>query len=379
MSATIIIAGIKSALALLFNKKTWKTLAIVVGAICAPIILIVVAVMSMASAAAEHNRATVIACFDSTVVLPASAPIDFTAHITALRNCLSAIDSAAATLDIPDDAPSLDTTLIKAIFYGLQNGEDQPVLSDETALLFVECFVTYEERTRTVTPSPDTEGEDADVDEEDSDEDTDQESEVETYTVAIPITDLPTIFRNVAQHMGRSVSGETQSGCMEVYYIVKYGDASRASQADDLLDALMDGSTEYIGGVAGSPFSYDWHSHVTSEFGARNDPFTGMQTGHTGLDIAAPYGTPIRAVAAGTVILARYGHDSYGNYIVIDHGGGVSTLYAHCSVLTATVGQTVSAGDQIAKVGSTGRATGNHLHIEVRINGERVNPRTFLA
>ena len=366
MSATVIIAGIKTALALLFNKKTWKALAVAVGAICAPIILIVVAVMSMASAAAEHNRSAVIACFDNTVVLPSSAPVDFTAHITALRNCLAAIDRAAATLEIPEDAPTLDTTLIKAIYYGLHYGEEQPTLSDTAALSFVECFVTYEERTRPVTPDPDAEGEDTDESEDDSDDDSEQESETETYTAAIPITDLPTIFRNVATHTGRSINGETQSSCMEVYYIVMYGDASRANQADALLDALTDGDSEYIGGTAGSPFAYDWRSHVTSEFGLRIDPFTGKQTGHTGLDISAPYGTPIRAVAAGTVILARYGHDSYGNYIVIDHGGGVSTLYAHCSELTATVG-------------ATGRATGNHLHIEVRKNGELVNPRTFLT
>lgn len=378
MSVSVIIGGINTVLALLFNKKTWKALGVAVGAICAPIILIVVAVMSMASAAAEHNRSTVIACFDSTVTLSTSAPTDFTAHVTALRNCLAAIDSAAATLDIPDDAPALDTTLVKAIYYGLHYGEDQPALSDAAALAFVECFVTYEERTRPVTPAPDTEGEDADLD-DDPDSDTDQEPEMETYTVAIPITDLPTVFRNVAQHTGQGMGGETQSGCMEVYYIVKYGDASRADQNDALLDALMDGGTDYIGGAAGSPFADDWRGHVTSEFGLRRDPFTGKQTGHGGLDLAAAYGTPIRAVAAGTVILARYGHASYGNYIVIDHGGGICTLYAHCSALTATVGQTVAAGDQIAKVGSTGRSTGNHLHIEVRINGERVNPRTFLA
>ena len=82
--------------------------------------------------------------------------------------------------------------------------------------------------------------------------------------------------------------------------------------------------------------------------------------------MAAPKGTEIRAAANGTVLLARYGHASYGNYVVVGHGGGVTTLYAHCSALNVTVGQAVSAGDVIAFVGSTGDSTGDHLHLEVK-------------
>lgn len=83
-------------------------------------------------------------------------------------------------------------------------------------------------------------------------------------------------------------------------------------------------------------------------------------------------------VTVGTVLLARYGHASYGNYVVVGHGGGVTTLYAHCSALNVTVGQAVSAGDVVAFVGSTGDSTGDHLHLEVNDNGTLKNPREYL-
>ena len=100
-------------------------------------------------------------------------------------------------------------------------------------------------------------------------------------------------------------------------------------------------------------------------------------TNHNGLDIAYPYGTPILAVEAGTVIKAGY-HVSYGNYLVINHGGGYCTLYAHCSQLLAQVGDTVNKYDTIAKVGATGDVTGNHLHICVIVDGVYVNPKGYL-
>ena len=98
---------------------------------------------------------------------------------------------------------------------------------------------------------------------------------------------------------------------------------------------------------------------------------------HTGLDIAAPKGTSIKAAASGTVVFAgRKG--SYGLMVAISHGNGVQTYYAHCSKLLVSVGQTVSQGEVIAKVGSTGNSTGNHLHLEVRVNGQSYNPQKYV-
>lgn len=98
---------------------------------------------------------------------------------------------------------------------------------------------------------------------------------------------------------------------------------------------------------------------------------------HTGLDIAASTGTPIQVVAAGTVTAASYS-GSYGNLVKVSHGNGVETWYAHTSKMYVCVGQTVSAGETIAAVGSTGNSTGAHLHFEIRINGTHVNPQKYL-
>ena len=114
------------------------------------------------------------------------------------------------------------------------------------------------------------------------------------------------------------------------------------------------------------------------EFGYRSDPFTGQTKGHTGIDIAVPTGTPVRAALPGVVTKATYNAGGYGYYVMIDHGNGMVTLYAHNSKLLVSVGDTVEAGDTVSLSGSTGRSTGPHLHFEVRVNGQRVNPRSYL-
>ena len=98
---------------------------------------------------------------------------------------------------------------------------------------------------------------------------------------------------------------------------------------------------------------------------------------HTGLDIAAQKGTPIKAIAEGTVIFASTS-GSYGNLVKIDHGNGIESWYGHTSKMYVTIGQKVNAGDIIAAVGSTGNSTGPHLHLEIRINGQHVNPQNYL-
>ncbi len=114
---------------------------------------------------------------------------------------------------------------------------------------------------------------------------------------------------------------------------------------------------------------------ITSRYGS-NDSV--RDHSHSGLDIAAPYGTPIKAAASGTVTYSGNAGDGFGNYVIISHGNGVTTVYAHCSQLLVSAGQTVSQGDIIAKVGSTGNSTGNHLHLEVRKNGVNYNPQNYV-
>lgn len=113
---------------------------------------------------------------------------------------------------------------------------------------------------------------------------------------------------------------------------------------------------------------------ITSRYGVSSRI---RKSNHTGLDISAKSGTDIKAVAAGTVISAKY-EGSYGNLVKIDHGNGLETWYAHTSKMYIKAGQKVEAGDIIAAVGSTGNSTGPHLHLEIRINGEHVNPQKYL-
>ena len=121
---------------------------------------------------------------------------------------------------------------------------------------------------------------------------------------------------------------------------------------------------------------------ITSQFGHRIDPITGEVSSHTGTDIACAEGTPILATADGVVTVAN-GLDSwggsYGYYIQIDHGGGLETLYAHCSSICVSTSQQVQAGQVIGYVGHTGRVTGSHLHLETRVNGSRVDSMQFFS
>ena len=121
---------------------------------------------------------------------------------------------------------------------------------------------------------------------------------------------------------------------------------------------------------------------ITSQFGHRVDPITGEASSHTGTDIACAEGTPILAAADGVVTVANsldsWG-GSYGYYIQIDHGGGLETLYAHCSSICVTTDQQVQAGQVIGYVGHTGRATGSHLHLEVHVNGSRTDAMRYFG
>ncbi len=116
---------------------------------------------------------------------------------------------------------------------------------------------------------------------------------------------------------------------------------------------------------------------VTSKFGWRTHPITRKPNNHTGLDIAAPKNTKIYAVQGGVVITSSYAPSSYGNYVVVSHGNGKTTLYAHMTSRAVKEGDIVSQGQVLGYVGTTGSSSGNHLHIELKINGVRQDPRTM--
>lgn len=158
-------------------------------------------------------------------------------------------------------------------------------------------------------------------------------------------------------------------------------DAKRKAEEEEnqrlekLLKELADANkTEYVGGKFIWPVDISI-KRISSDYGWRTYYYKGRKVTdfHMGIDIPAAIGTDIYAVQDGEVILATK-HSSYGNYCIVDHGGGITTLYAHCSKLLVKVGDKVQQGDHIAEMGSTGQSTGSHLHIEVRVDGKHQDP-----
>ena len=135
-------------------------------------------------------------------------------------------------------------------------------------------------------------------------------------------------------------------------------------------------ATQYIGGELAWPVP--GYTVISSNYGMRTHPITGVYKLHTGVDIRAPLGATFIAANDGIVTKASY-NGAYGNMVIIDHGGGVSTLYAHWSEILVQVGQTVKRGEPVLKVGSTGYSTGPHAHFEVRLNGVVTNPMPYIT
>ena len=342
----------KAAAIILTDEKARKAVGWTLVAILSPLILLIAFLCALGSGATEHNITAVELCFYDTIGIPAETPEEYRLCIEAMRASFAQLDIAIAAInENTEEETSLDDIRVKAIFYALYFGAE----SHRDAQSFADCFVTWEERIRTVL-----------VEGSDPPEETE-----ETYSVAIPIEDLGTVWQNIAA-MGVAPAAEQRSNADSIYNLIRYGAAGGSSG--------FDGSDVPFIGADGfcSPIGENWRNVVTSEFGNRRDPFTGERRGHTGMDLAVPTGTSVRAALPGTVTVSTYNQGGYGYYVMIDHGSGLSTLYGHNSQLLARVGQTVEAGDVIALSGSTGRSTGPHLHFEVRINGERTNPRSYL-
>lgn len=142
----------------------------------------------------------------------------------------------------------------------------------------------------------------------------------------------------------------------------------------DEIDAALRDQQERL---AHLPSIWPVRGWVTSGFGYRSDPFTGRRNMHDGIDIVAPYGTPVVAPAAGKVIYSGW-KSNWGRVVEIDHGNGIHTFFAHLRSTSVEVGATVTRGQQIGRLGSTGRSTGAHLHYGVKRKGSWVNPRNYI-
>jgi murein DD-endopeptidase MepM/ murein hydrolase activator NlpD len=163
------------------------------------------------------------------------------------------------------------------------------------------------------------------------------------------------------------------------------GDAiAQHDQAEAELAAESERIAELAQSAGGGPslgdgtFIWPVSGPISSGFGYRTDPITGATAYHSGLDIAVPCGTPIKAAGTGGILSAGFNSGGYGNMTLINHGNGLSTLYGHQSSIIVSAGQSVTQGQVIGYVGSTGKSTGCHLHFEVRVNGNPVDPNGYL-
>lgn len=215
-----------------------------------------------------------------------------------------------------------------------------------------------------------------------------QKSEIETTKKILAEKKKQVITNKQTQQKKSQVLTNTKT--MREYYLSKltaqelelqtkideYNAQVAEIEAEIRLLALNTISEDYIGGAMIWPVP--GYTGITSEYGMREHPITSAYKLHTGVDIGAPIGASFVASANGIVTKATF-NSAYGNMVIIDHGGGVQTLYAHGSEIVVQVGQTVAKGDEVLKVGSTGYSTGPHAHFEIRINGQTVNPLDFLV
>ena len=185
---------------------------------------------------------------------------------------------------------------------------------------------------------------------------------IEKYSEELKVTDENTIIASL---------NETKNTKIQEYKAAQA--AAAAKKAAQRAAALASSASNEVAKktLANLSLSRPVSGTVTSRYGSRSRGF------HTGMDIATAAGTPITSIATGTVVYSGW-KGSYGNLVIVDHGNGVQSYYAHCSSLNVSVGQTVNGGTVIAGVGSTGNSTGPHLHLEIRVNGSTVNPQNYL-
>lgn len=212
-----------------------------------------------------------------------------------------------------------------------------------------------------------------------------EDDKAETEQKKAEVLEKQSQLEDLEKELVKEITGYEQT-LAEYEQDLKNAEAAE-SAAQSELNALIAQQEQNTANNGGSTPDYSgdgfmWPTpgvtYITSYFGYRTHPITGaVMSYHGGTDIGASYGTPVHASQSGIVAYAGW-HYSYGNYVLINHGGGISTLYAHNSSLAVYTGQSVSRGEVISYVGSTGDSTGPHLHFEFRINGSRVNALDYV-
>ncbi|EHJ7843771.1 M23 family metallopeptidase [[Clostridium] innocuum] len=346
------------------SKTGKKIITGVIVTVLSPFILLIVCICVILGGGAKNNAKVVDYVFSERAI-PAEVSIDARGQIESMRHAFTSIEAEVNRHKYAGEEYKPDLLHMKAIFFSLFIGESGLSI-DHTA--FVNCFLNKE------------------------------------GTQAVLISKA---YENLNSQMGITISDDVKMNVSQVYTYVMYGKEATKPATDGANGNSgklpPPGSTDSIDIVTGepvesylegfiktsmkksrpskgiqSPLTKDWRSHVTSEFGGRIHPITGAQDFHTGLDIGYDMGTPVKAAMEGTVVWVQFDDYGYGYHVMLDHGGGLFTLYAHNSKILVMQGQHVAQGETISLVGMTGATTGPHLHFEVWEKGSRKNPRGYL-
>lgn len=231
MAAPAAVLAVKAALVAATDKRTWTAIATVVAAILTPFILIVVVLMSALSGTSGHNNAAVDLAFHGGY-LSSKLPADYRMYIEKMRESFVDLDTALTEINGMAEAGEVDAYQVKAIFYSLFFGADQPRMNDGDYREFADCFVTYEER---------------------------EDGDGNSYTVAVPITDLETVYANISAEIGKTVTSEEKANSQRIYALAKYGKVlpgsglpPGAAMGDGSYAALIAEGEKYLG------FPYVW-------------------------------------------------------------------------------------------------------------------------
>ncbi|MCR0206599.1 M23 family metallopeptidase [[Clostridium] innocuum] len=345
------------------SKTGRKIIAGITIAVLSPFILLIVCICALLGGGAENNAMVVDHIFQDTA-LPAEVSAESKLQIDGMRSAFARIEAEVDRYVFAKEEDRPDLLQMKSIFFSLFIGDPMPDIDYKA---YVNCFLN--------------------------------ESKMQAVLISQAYDNL--------KKMGLNIDEDVKMNVSQVNTYVKYGkDATNSVMIDTNGNSgklPAPGSTDSIDIVTGepleaymegfikksmkkprptkgmqSPITKDWRSHVSSEFGGRIHPITGSQDYHTGLDIAYDFGTPIKAAMEGTVVWVGFHDYGYGYHIMIDHGGGLFTLYGHTSKILVMDGQKVAQGETIALEGMTGAATGPHLHFEVWEKGSRKNPRGYL-
>lgn len=327
----------KLALTTATSKSGRKVLGGVILVILSPLILAVVLIASAGSEGSNHNMEIINVLYLGQA-LPSDMNYELKNHLTWIQDSFKEIDRQVDEIKVNEG--SLDRLQIKTFFLVYHIEDKQSKKETSYYKDFINCFL---------------EGEKAIGDEKNI------RDKLEKF-MKKPLTkeqmeNYKTILAHVRQLLNSSVGG------------------SRNTAIDPFVEASL--PTPYVGGQFVEPVK-GWRNKVTSEYGPRTDPISFQPSFHNGIDIADGAGTPIMSVADGTVVIVDHSNEGYGNKVVVDHGGGILTLYAHGLSIPCKVGDKVKKGDIVLLMGTTGYSTGNHLHFEVYNKGPRENPRIKL-